>query len=267
MNRNPRLIEIRLFLVLVPLINIFNYYLTYNNISFSWRTAITFIIDTMLGYAAWTAVHLIIQYLDKKFPFEKNILRRLLIQITTTLLAGMSIIILLTVIIHYSLKDDPLPIGFFTYDIFIISVWFLVINGIYVSVHFYCEWQAAQNKRDEENRIKAGGLKVKSGKQEIILRFEEIAGFNMDGEYVVCFTLAGKKFLLDQSMEKLEKLLPSPWFFRLNRQFLLHRQIITGFERAENGKLNVLVKPSPFSSPINVSRIRAADFKNWFEPS
>lgn len=266
MRQRLRTTEVKLFLVLIPVINIFNYYLTYNNIGLTHRTFITFAIDTVEGYAAWSAVHFIILYLDKKFPFDENVFRRLVVQITTTLLAGMSIIIGLTVIVHYSFKGGPIPIGFFTYDIFIISVWFLVINGIYISLHFYREWQASQLKRAEENKIKLGGLRVKSGKQEIVLDFEEIAGFSVDGEYILCHTLNGKKFLLDQSMEKLEKVLPSLWFFRLNRQFLLHRQIIIGFEKVENGKLNVIIKPSPFSSPINVSRTRASEFKHWFQP-
>ena len=77
--------EIKLFLLLIPLINVFNYYLTYNNISVSWRTLLTFSIDTLLGYAAWAAVHFIIIYLDQRLPFHENVLKRLTIQIVTTL--------------------------------------------------------------------------------------------------------------------------------------------------------------------------------------
>ena len=57
--------EIKFFLLLIPIINVFNYYLTYNTISLSWRTLLTFSIDTLEGYAAWAAVHFIILYLDK----------------------------------------------------------------------------------------------------------------------------------------------------------------------------------------------------------
>jgi DNA-binding LytR/AlgR family response regulator len=109
---------------------------------------------------------------------------------------------------------------------------------------------------------------VKSGKQDILLSYDQIAGLTVDGEYILCFTLDNKKFLLDQSMDKLEKSLPTSSFFRLNRQTLLHRQIISGFQRAENGKLNILLRNStmPVSTPINVSRTRAAAFKAWFQP-
>jgi DNA-binding LytR/AlgR family response regulator len=257
---------VKFFLILIPLINVFNYYLTYNNIALNWRTLLTFTLDTLEGYAAWAAVHFIIVYLDKRLPFTENVIKRLIIQIVTTLFTGMLIIIGLTVIIHYSTSREPIPRSFFTYDVFIISVWFLVINGIYIAMHFYREWRTAEYKRMEENKIKIGGIKVRSGKQEFLLNYDEVAGFMVDGEYILCFTMASKKFLLDQSMDKLEKLLPGSWFFRLNRQFLLHRQIISGFEKAENGKLNILIKFTPIASPIKVSRTRASTFKNWFQP-
>ena len=156
-----------------------------------------------------------------------------------------------------------MPVSFFSYDIFIISVWFLVINGIYVAVHFYSEWRTSESKRVEENKIKKGGLNVKSGKQELFLNYGDIAGFNVDGDYILCYTIDNKKFLLDQSMDKLEKFLPTSAFFRLNRQTLIHRQIVTGFEKDVNGKLNILIKShSPISSPLNVSRTRASSFQD-----
>jgi len=258
--------EIKLFLLLIPLINAFNYYLTYNNISLSWRTLLTFSIDTIEGYAAWAAVHFVILYLDQRMPFQENVLKRLVVQIITTLFIGMFIIIALTVIIHYAFTDRPMPISFFSYDIFIISVWFLVINGIYIATHFYREWSISESKRVEENKLKKAGLNVKSGKQEFFLTYGNIAAFSVDGEYIICYTVDGKKFLLDQSMDRIEKSLPTSTFFRLNRQTLIHRQIVTGFEKDVNGKLNVLIKsPSSISSPLNVSRTRASSFKAWFQ--
>ena len=258
--------EIKLFLLLIPLINVFNYYLTYNNISLTWRTLLTFSIDTIEGYAAWAAVHFIILYLDQRMPFHENVRKRLIVQIITTVFIGMFIIIALTVIIHYALTNGPMPVSFFSYDIFIISVWFLVINGTYIAIHFYSEWRVSESKRVEENKLKKGGLNVKSGKQALFLHYGDIAGFNVDGDYIICYSMDGKKFLLDQSMDKLEKFLPTSSFFRLNRQTLLHRQIVTGFEKDVNGKLNILIKShSSISYPLNVSRTRASSFKTWFQ--
>ncbi len=108
---------------------------------------------------------------------------------------------------------------------------------------------------------------VRSGKQELKLNFDSILGFYVDGEYVVGCDLSGKKYYLDQSLDKLEDELPTDLFFRLNRQFILHRQQVTGFKRADYGKLVVILKGSELlPSEITVSRIKAAAFKGWFRP-
>lgn len=264
--------DVKLFLVLIPAINVVNYYLTYSSITFSGFTILTFCLDTLEGYAAWLVTRWLILILDKKIPFENNLPVRIIVQTFGTLLAGMLVIILLTNLVNVIATSSPVPESFYKYDIFIIGIWFFVLNGIYISVHFYKEWQYYKRGKNEHavnkeklNAIFKNGFTVKSGKTDMILLYNEIAGFYMDGEYVTCATVSDKKYLLDQSMEKIENELPTILFFRLNRQFLLHRQIINGFQRAENGKLNVLTTPlKNIFSPIAVSRTKAASFKDWF---
>jgi LytTr DNA-binding domain-containing protein len=265
--------DVKLFLVLIPAINIVNYYLTYSGITFSGFTILTFCLDTLEGYAAWLVTRYIISLLDKKMPFENNLPLRIIVQTFSTLIAGMLVIILLTNLVNVIATNSPIPESFYKYDIFIIAIWFFVINGIYISAHFYLEWQhhkiqkndSAVNK-EKLNALFNNGFTVKNGKTDMILLYNEIAGFYMDGEYVTCTTISDKKYLLDQSVEKIESELPLVLFFRLNRQFLLHRQIINGFQRAENGKLNVLTTPlKNITSPISVSRTKAAAFKDWFQ--
>jgi hypothetical protein len=258
---------LRFFVVLIPCINLFNYYLTYSNITFSARTALTFTIDTLQGYAVWLIVHFVIRYLDRVMPFAHNILRRLIVQLIITVVAGIFFLITSTMILHYATSDHPIPSSFFTYDLPIISVWFLVINGIYVGYYFFLQWDAAEKKRNEENKIRTGGIKVKSGKRDQLLSHAEIAGFVVEGDYAVCHTLQATKFVMDQSMDNIEKGLPALFFYRLNRQVLIHRQVVNGFERVENGKLNVMLRgTTTIPSPVKLSRTRAADFKKWLEP-
>ena len=47
--------DIIFFIIAIPIINAFNYYLTYTKISFNSHTLLTFLIDTVEGYAAWWA--------------------------------------------------------------------------------------------------------------------------------------------------------------------------------------------------------------------
>jgi hypothetical protein len=65
-----------------------------------------------------------------------------------------------------------------------------------------------------------------------------------------------------------ENTLPAKYFFRINRQYILHRQSIAGFERIENGKLHLMVKPMDTQpSIIVISLLRAPAFKEWFQPA
>ncbi len=265
--------DIKFFLLVIPFINLVNYYLTYDNIQFNWFTVLTFSLDTFEGYAAWLLTRYIILQFEKKLPYENGVIKRIVIQTLTTLTSGVALIILLTLFVNAIATNKPVPVSFYKYDIFIISIWFFVVNGIYVSFHFYSEWK--KNKTEKErnivtkeklHKIFTDGFTVKNGKTEMILPYNDIAGFYIAGDYVTCSTISGKKFLLDQSIDKIEADLPALLFFRLNRQFLLHRRLITGFQKMENGKLDVLIMPSKnIISPLSVSRIKAASFKEWYQ--
>jgi len=263
---NPYRPDVTLFLVLIPFISAFNYYLTYSNISLRWFLVITFVLDTVQGYIAWWAVRSLIFYLDRKLPFHQGLLKRIVVQLVTTIVLGLAILIALTELTSWIARGKPAALNFYTTDIFIISIWFFVINGIYIGFYFYNQWKTLEAERHEEKRERTDGLVVKQGKQDIKLIFETVAGFSVEGEYVVAFQLTGKKFFVDQSLDKLEKTLPSI-FFRLNRQYIVHRQVIRGFRRAENGKLDVLITATEhFPGEITVSRTKASAFKSWFQP-
>jgi DNA-binding LytR/AlgR family response regulator len=109
-------------------------------------------------------------------------------------------------------------------------------------------------------------LPVKQGNQRLFVRYLSIAGLYVEGDYVALITVDNKKYLLDQSLDKLEEALPGTEFFRLNRQYIINRELITGFEKVENGKLNILL--SAFGSlpgSIAMGRAKAPAFKEWFE--
>ena len=266
-HQNPYHPDVWLFLILIPLISAFNYYLTYTHIQLNWFLLLTFSIDTAQGYVAWWGVRSFIFFLDKKQPFENGPSKRVVIQLAGTIIIGLSIIILLTEGVSWIAKGKSAALNFYTVDIFIISIWFFVINGMYTGLYFYNHWQYSEAKRREENRIRSGGLLVSQGKVDLMLDFPVLAGMYVEGEYVIACHISGKKYFLNQSLDKVEQKLPATYFFRFNRQFILHRQLVAGYKRAENGKLVVMLHPSVnFPSEIPVSRTKAPAFKEWFRP-
>ncbi|AXT52144.1 hypothetical protein D1818_15335 [Aquimarina sp. BL5] len=258
--------DVKLFLILIPFINIINYYLTYSNIKADWFLALTFSIDTLQGYIAWYGIRHTIGFLDQKIPYHKSLTRRIIFQIITTLLIALVIIISLTELLSWLARGKSAPIHFYTQDIFIIGIWIFVINGIYIGAYFYDQWKNTEIKYKQDHRSRSEGIMVNHGNKKLKLIFDQIAGFHIDGDYTAVFTNNSKKYYLDQSLNTLENQLPKINFFRLNRQFIINKDMVKGFKRIENGKILVLISPEyNFPSEITVSRTKASNFKKWFE--
>ncbi len=258
--------DVLLFIILIPIINALNYYLTYSSIVFNTHTLLTFSIDTIQGYAAWWIIRSSILQLDRKLPYSPNPIKRIVIQLVLTTISALAVIIITTELINWIAKDTPVPSNFYRFDIFIFVIWFLVVNGIYIGLHYYMVWNESEKLRDEEKRIKVEGFPVKKGKQSLNILFPDIAGIYVNGDYAVLITMDSNKYLLDHSLDKAEKSLPPELFFRLNRKYILNRRMITGYERSENAKIKILLAPSGnFPELVQMSRLKAPAFKTWYQ--
>lgn len=258
--------DVLIFLVLIPLISAFNYYLTYSNIQWNGFLLLTFSIDTAQGYLAWLIVRRLIFWLDEVLPFGPKPAKRILIQVILTTIAGLSFIILTTEIVSWIAKGRPAIPEFYTMDVFIISIWFLVINGIYTALHYQHTLSEIQSEKPVAIEV-FPGFPVKSGNQELLIPAIEVAALKIDEEYVLLFTAKGKKYFLDESLDYWEKNLPAFEFYRLNRQTIIHRQILLGFRKLDHGKLEAeLVSNSTFDLELGISRAKAPSFRAWFMP-
>jgi DNA-binding LytR/AlgR family response regulator len=252
--------DVSIFLFAIPFISAINYYLTYHNIKLNSFLVLTFTIDTLQGYAAWWSVRYFILFLDKRWGYSRN---RIILQFIVTTVIGLTVISILTELVSLIARGKTVPLDFYTVDLVIISIWFFVINGVYIGLYFFNHAKILEAERNRQEQLQRDGLLVRQGKAEVKLSFPDIAGFYVDNEYVIA-SASGKKFLLDQSLDTLEKNVPSD-FFRLNRQCLVHRRVVSGFKRIENGKLLVtLAGPDFLPTEVTVSRIKASQFKDWF---
>lgn len=260
--------DVKFFLITIAFISAFNYYLTYKNISLNWFLVLTYTIDTVQGWLAWWVMRSIIIYLDKKLPYEHQPLKRISIQLLLTIPAGLIVISLLTELVSLIARGKTVPLSFYLFDLFIISIWLFVINGIYVGMHYYAEWKRSEMQRQEEKKVRVGGFSVRHGKENRLIAFPEILGFYAEERYIILLTRDGKKYFPDRSLDKIEESLPAELFFRLNRQYIVHRNALIGFKRIGDGKIDVQVNAvGDFPAAVQVSRTKAAAFKAWFEPA
>lgn len=103
---------------------------------------------------------------------------------------------------------------------------------------------------------------VRSGDKFIPVPANEIAYFSFSDKLTFLTTFALKRFMLDHTLDELEKLVDPSQFFRLNRQYIAAFFSIKVVHNYFNGKLKVMVDPE-IPEGIIVSKERAQSFKAW----
>lgn len=105
---------------------------------------------------------------------------------------------------------------------------------------------------------------VKKGEQLIPITDEEIAYFYTENELIYLMTLAGKKYVIDYTLEQLESLLDVTYFFRINRQSILNMASIRQIHTYFSSRLKLQLHP-PTDEETLVSKGKVKAFKEWLE--
>lgn len=103
---------------------------------------------------------------------------------------------------------------------------------------------------------------VRVGQQMTFLLSSDIAFFRSDEGLTQAFTLQGKKYFIEHSLEELERLLNPHQFFRISRQLTVRLEAIKSVHPHFNGRLKLDLSASA-PEEVFVSRERASAFKVW----
>jgi two-component system LytT family response regulator len=96
----------------------------------------------------------------------------------------------------------------------------------------------------------------------IPLSVQEICWFQSSNETTYARTADNRKLIVDFTLEQLQEQLDPESFFRVNRQFIVHRRAIREIDFYFNGRL--LVKTTPESEDkMLISKARVPEFKAW----
>ncbi len=90
----------------------------------------------------------------------------------------------------------------------------------------------------------------------------DIAYFFITDKLNFIFTFDGQKYLVDHSLEELERMVDSQQFYRVNRQYLLNFASIKEVEPYFNRKLVVKLSVK-CTEQILVGKLKITDFKTW----
>ena len=99
----------------------------------------------------------------------------------------------------------------------------------------------------------------------IPVKTEEIAFFMYD-ILIYVYTKTREKYNMDfESLDEIEEMLNPDLFFRVNRQFIINRNVVQRVWGIDNSKMMVKLKEPHQNIEIDVSRQKASVFKKWLE--
>jgi DNA-binding LytR/AlgR family response regulator len=105
-------------------------------------------------------------------------------------------------------------------------------------------------------------LLIRRGQQFQFLKTASTAHCHADGKLCYATDFNGNSYLLDNTLQELEGMLPPRQFYRVNRQLLVNVEAIRKVHSFLGGRLKLELAPATAADTI-VSRERVNGFKDW----
>ena len=94
---------------------------------------------------------------------------------------------------------------------------------------------------------------------------KDIACF-MKEQLIYCYLHNGEKYIIDYpSLDEIEEVLDPRQFYRANRQCLLNIDAVQTIKAQDNSKLLIKLKSPLDKLEVDMSRLKAPDFKKWID--
>jgi len=115
----------------------------------------------------------------------------------------------------------------------------------------------------KQNAYKSRFL-VKAGSTLRSIETDDIAYFFSEDKLVFLKTFSNNRFVLNETLDELEKQLNPSIFFRISRQFIISFRCIHKVHQHFKGRLKIELAP-PTEEEIFISNRRASGFKDWMD--
>ena len=102
--------------------------------------------------------------------------------------------------------------------------------------------------------------------KQVRIDFQEISHAKINGGIVTIYPCSGKPISTHyNTLDQLQKQLPSNLFYRANRQYIINKQAVHQLTKAENRKLAIQIKGFDSESNVMVSRYKSGDVQRWLQ--
>jgi DNA-binding LytR/AlgR family response regulator len=107
-------------------------------------------------------------------------------------------------------------------------------------------------------------LVVKLGDKIKHIESINIAFFYSEDKVSFLITVKGERFIINHSLEHIEKMMNPDDFYRLNRKYIANINSIDSIDKYFNSRLRIGLKPE-VEDEVLISRTKVTDFLNWLE--
>jgi len=272
LNKANRFEKIRWTIIIVLALLIAHYFsyekipFISDNYKFPWKT---FGLALIFGSTICHSNTAIYKRLNMAFPLRENLRKRILLQFVYIWVVTVVIFSLLYLGINGILLDKKITFINFSFFLFI-SIFISTFEGlILILLEVYRLYQSSESNLEDIKKGVSGEekkyLPIKTVSKITNLDINHIAYVNSKNGIVIIKDLDKNKYITQYtSINEIIDYFPDTMFCRVNRQYLLNKEIIEKLEDDVNRKINIFLKPAYLNHIISCSRYKNKEIKDWF---
>lgn len=228
--------------------------------SFKWDIVFSLLAVSIVGYyLAW-----LVRFLDrdKNLSWEKNFGKRATRQFTYGIAAPLIITFGLEFVYLSILKIDLTQSSILNLELPLAFLYLTIINLFYYLNYI----SVTHRKKFEENSSSkrfAENIKISTGAKESLMPVKDVAFLKSEDKVLWLYNFEGKQFHINGTLKDWEPKLPDKYFYRLNRQIMVHRDAIERLESTGTRRLKVVLKNT--DDDIYLPKSKVTDFREWWK--
>lgn len=208
------------------------------------------------------------RWLDKRYPWVQGFIPRLPAQLLLGLFLPVSSVIGMELLylrfgLGMKLRESPI----FYLELPLVVLFCILVQLIYFQLYARVNYRSVAERTAIAPSAMTKSEKpvdviVHSGVSSRVVKDREISYFLIEDKLTYLHLITGERHLYDQPMERVVATVDLQGFYQVNRQLLVHRRAVRGYERTTTRRLELLLYP-PAESPQYVPKTKAVDFINW----
>lgn len=136
------------------------------------------------------------------------------------------------------------------------------LAAVFKKYHAHFEHQTVAFDKLEPEALKEKKFLIRTGTKIVIINYEDVAYYFTRDKITFLVSFSGQKYPVDYPLEFIEHKIAGSDYFRINRQFIVHRKAIQTMNTASKSRVKLkLVHPA--ADDVIVSVERSPEFKKW----